>query len=912
MKHLTLLSTALIIGAMFAMTAQSEDAMPKPLRSIEGITEYELDNGLKVLLFPDASRPTVTVNLTIFVGSRHEGYGEAGMAHLLEHMVFKGTPDHPDVSAALKERGAKFNGTTWLDRTNYYETLPASAENLEFAIRLEADRMVNSFIKGEDLASEMTVVRNEFERGENSPSRILMQRMMSTAFEWHNYGKSTIGNRADIERVPVDNLRQFYKRFYQPDNAMVVVAGKFQPDNALKLIQQYFGALPRPERKLNSTYTEEPPQDGDRLVTLRRVGEVPMAGLTYHIPAGGHPDFAAVDVLATLMSSEPSGRLYDGLVKKRQAAAVFGFTFALHDPGIVLFIAQAAQGIDAADLLQGMIDVVESAAADGFTEEEVERAKQELLKQRELKLADSSDTAVELSDWAAQGDWRLFFLYRDRLEAVTPDDVKKVADTYLIRSNRTAGMFEPTAAPERATIPPLPDLAEMIGDYQGRALIAEGEEFDANPLAIEQRITRSALDSGIKVAVLPKKTRGETVNLRLVLRYGNLDALKGKATAAEFLPDMLLKGTENLSRQEIKDTLDKYRADLSLSGSPGELRVSLKTLRSNLIPVLGLISEVLRKPTFPAEELELMKEAQLSSAEQRLTDPTSIASNLGQRKTNVYPENDPRYVATLTEEVERIKAVNIDQVRGLYTSLLSGANGELSIVGDFDPNEVLPVIDQLTADWSSDVKYEHIPKIPVNNEKGDQQRINTPDKAQATYFATMTLPIRNDNPDYAALSLGNFIFGGGGALSSRLGDRVRQQEGLSYSVASAFQASAVDERSIFYIYAIVNPDSADKLATVIREELDRLLKDGITEQELVSRKAGFLQDQERQRTTDSVLTSLLGTHLQTGRTMQFTADFEKKLSSLTVDDVNAALRKHIDPERLYIVMAGDFEAAGKK
>ena len=185
--------------AMMAVPIFAEDTMPEQIRSIEGITEYKLDNGMKVLLFPDVSRPTVTVNCTIFVGSRHEGYGEAGMAHLLEHMVFKGTPDHPDIPKALKERGAQFNGTTWLDRTNYYETLPASDENLEFAIRLEADRMVNSLIRGEDLASEMTVVRNEFERGENSPFRILMQRMMAASFEWHNYGKSTIGNRADIE-----------------------------------------------------------------------------------------------------------------------------------------------------------------------------------------------------------------------------------------------------------------------------------------------------------------------------------------------------------------------------------------------------------------------------------------------------------------------------------------------------------------------------------------------------------------------------------------------------------------------------------------------------------------------------------------------------------------------------------------
>ncbi|MEQ9410635.1 MAG: pitrilysin family protein [Fuerstiella sp.] len=910
MRPLTLFQCFLMTGVALTAPVIADEEMPEKIRSIEGITEYEFENGFRVLLFPDVSRPTVTVNLTIFVGSRHEGYGEAGMAHLLEHMVFKGTPDHPDIPKVLKERGAQFNGTTWLDRTNYYETLPASDENLEFAIRMEADRMVNSYIKGEDLASEMTVVRNEFERGENSPTRVLMQRMMGAAFEWHNYGKSTIGNRADIERVPVDNLREFYRRFYQPDNALLVVAGKFEAETALNLIQKYFGTLPRPERTLNTTYTEEPAQDGERLVTLRRVGEVPMAGLTYHIPSGGHPDFAAVDVLSTVLSSEPSGRLYEDLVKKRRAASVFGFTFALHDPGIVLFAAEAAQGIDAGDLLQGMIDVVEGAAEQGFSEKDVERAKQELLKQRELSVANSRGIAVELSDWAAQGDWRLFFLYRDRLEKVTPEDVQRVAAAYLIRNNRTAGLFEPTEGPARATIPETPDLAEMIGDYTGREQIAQGEEFDADPLAIEARLSRDQLPSGIKVTLLPKKTRGETVNLSLVLRYGNLEALRGRAPIAEMMPSMLMRGTENMSRQDIQDALDKYRAQLSVSGDAGEVRVRLQTLRSNLLPVLEVIQEVLRKPAFPEEELELMKEARLSSAEQRLSDPTSIASNTVQKKISVYEPQDPRYIPGLQEEIERIRSVTIDEVRDLYTELLSAQHGELTIVGDFDPADTIPVLAAITGDWTSPVGFERIAKIPVDNEQGDLEKVNTPDKAQATYFAAMTLPLRDDHPDYAALSLGNYILGGG-ALSSRLGNRVRQDEGLSYTIQSAFQASSVDHRSVFYIFAIVNPDNADRLHSVIREELDKLLQDGITEDELKEQKAGLLQRQELQRTTDSSLVQLLSGQTEAGRTMQFTADFEERLAGLTVADVNAALRKHIDPDRLYIVMAGDFEKAGQ-
>ena len=238
---------AVLLG--FALAARAAEKVA----TVEGVTEYRLANGARVLLFPEASRPTVTVNLTVLVGSRHEGYGETGMAHLLEHMVFKGTPTFRDVPKALRDHGAAFNGTTNVDRTNYFETMPATDDNLEFGIKLEADRLVNSYVKREDLVSEMTVVRNEFERGENSPQGILMQRIHSAAYLWHNYGKSTIGNRSDIERVPIDNLKAFYKTYYQPDNAVLVVAGNFDEAKALSLVGKYFGALRRPERRLETT-----------------------------------------------------------------------------------------------------------------------------------------------------------------------------------------------------------------------------------------------------------------------------------------------------------------------------------------------------------------------------------------------------------------------------------------------------------------------------------------------------------------------------------------------------------------------------------------------------------------------------------------------------------------------------------
>src|ERR1700752_3110781 len=228
----------------------AQTAAPTKVTSVEGITEYRLANGLKVLLFPDSSKPTVTVNVTYLVGSRYEGYGESGMAHLLEHMLFKGTATRPGIMPELSNHGAQFNGTTSYDRTNYFETLTSTDENLRWALEMEADRMVNSRVSRQDLDTEMTVVRNEFERGENNAGRVLEERVVSTAYLWHSYGRSAIGSRSDIEHVPIERLQAFYRNYYQPDNAVLIVAGKFDPDKTLALIKSSFGAIPKPTRKL--------------------------------------------------------------------------------------------------------------------------------------------------------------------------------------------------------------------------------------------------------------------------------------------------------------------------------------------------------------------------------------------------------------------------------------------------------------------------------------------------------------------------------------------------------------------------------------------------------------------------------------------------------------------------------------
>jgi len=896
-----------------ADTAQPADGTIMKVTEVEGISEYELKNGVRVLLFPDASKQVVTVNMTVFVGSRHEGYGEAGMAHLLEHMLFKGTPTNPDIPKALKDRGAgrSMNGTTWMDRTNYYETLPATGDNLEFAIQLEADRLVNSKILGEDLASEMTVVRNEFESGENSPFRVLMQRMQAAAYEWHNYGQTTIGNRSDIERVPVVKLRQFYRKFYRPDNVLVIVAGKFDEEDALGYLEKYFGALSNPEVPLDDTYTTEPAQDGERTVVVRRVGETQLVGNAYHIPAGSHPDYAAAKALVYILSDQPTGRLYKGLVETELATSVYALANAFAEPGLFMTLAEVPGDGSLEKARLKMSEIVEQSFRDDpVTETEVKRAVQQILKARELETSDSDRIAISLSDWAAQGDWRLYFLYRDAIESLTREQVQQVAEKYFVRNNRTTGLFIPSEESDRVSIPEAPDIASMLKGYKGREAVAAGEQIDPAPTAIEKRTLRGKLTGGLEYAFLPKKTRGETVSMQLTLRFGTGDTLKDKIGATELLGILMARGTEQYDYTELQDELNRLRIEMSMSTTIGVLQASLKTKREYLPEAVALLGDVLRHPRLDANELEVLRRQIITNLQQGTTEPQSLAPRSVRRTLSPYPKDDVRYVMSAEEEIDMYKNVTIEEIRNLHAGFLSNQAGEVSAVGDFDPDELKSLINAQLADWKTDQPFVRVDRKAHPDVEQSLDIIETPDKANAFFFSSQQYDLKDSDPEYASLVLGNYILGGG-SLSSRLGNRVRQQEGLSYGVRSGISARAKDSRVDFTLYAITNPQNRDKLMAVMIEELEKLREDGITQEELDQAKVAYLQAARVRRSGDGALTSELLSTLFNDRTMAHYAEHDAQIEAATVESVNKAINKYIDPEKLIKAIAGDFAAASK-
>ena len=893
------------------VVAQQKTTAAKPasgavkVTEVEGISEYRLPNGLKVLLFPDPSKPTITVNITYLVGSRMEGYGETGMAHLLEHMMFKGSKGHPKVPDELTAHGANPNGTTSYDRTNYFETFSATDENLNWGLSLEADRMINSFIADKDLKSEFSVVRNEFESGENRPSNVLMERVLSTAYLWHNYGKATIGSKEDIERVPIKNLQAFYKKYYQPDNAVLLVAGKIDDQKTLALIVKYFGSIPKPTRVIDPTYTMEPAQDGERSVTLNRVGDVQGVAVAYHIVAGSDPDYPAFDVLNEVLTNQPNGRLYQSMIKSEKATNVWSWDAALKDPGFLFIYADVLKDKSLDKAKETMMGTIDELTTKPVTAEEVDKAKNKLMKDYEETYRNTENIGLTLSEYIAQGDWRLIFLYRDYLTKVTPDDVNRIIKKYLITSNRTTGEFIPTADPVRTTVPPAPDVEALVKSYKGKEALAKAEAFDPSPANIEKRTQRGTIPGGAKYAILQKTTRGNTVDATITLRLGDEKSLENKATIASLTAGMLKRGTKDKTMAQINEALDKLSSSVYVYGYQQMVNIVIKSTRPNLAATLDIVYEILRQPSFPEDEFTTLKNENTSSLDQERSEPQSIAFREFSHIMYPRPKGHIAYQMTVDEEAENIKNATHKDVKSFYNDFYNGTNATATFVGDFDDAVVKEKLDKILGNWTAPTPYVRVPQQYMDIASQNKE-IKTPDKKNAMMVCGMNIRMKDDNPDFPMMKMANFIFGGG-FLNSRLASRIRQKEGISYGVGSWLSVDAEDESGGFGSYAIYNPDNKAKLESAWKEEMDKLLKDGIKDDELKQAKSGYVQYRENGRTDDAQLASTLNSYLYINRTMYWDKDIDDKLEKLTPAQINAAVKKYLATDKVTFVKAGDFK-----
>ena len=889
-----LLVCAVLCGGQAATANSLPDGITY-ITSVEGISEYRLQNGLKVLLMPDASKPTVTVNMTYLVGSRHENYGETGMAHLLEHMMFKGTPTNAKITEEFNQRGMRMNGTTSLDRTNYYELFQASEDNLKWALAMEADRMVNSNIAQKDLDSEMTVVRNEFERGENSPSGVLIKRLQSVAYDSHNYGHSTIGHRSDIENVKIENLQAFYRTYYQPDNAVLLVAGKFDQDKTLRWISSSFAVIVKPSRALPIFWTTEPIQDGERSVVVRRKGDVQLVMIAYKIPAALHADRDALDFGGSILTNAPHGRLHKQLVETGKVVQVFSSGLGSVSSGLKIIGAVVKKGESVEAAKELLISGIDDFKNNPPTPEEMARIKRDSANTYEKMLNNHETFGIGMSEYIAMGDWRYFFKDRDNTGMVTAEQVNAAVKRYLVRDNRTVGMFIPEDTPQRAAIPPAPAMTEVMKDFKAKENNLNAEVFDPSPANIDQRTQRMTI-GGLQLAMLTKKTRGETVNVALNLHWGDEKSLMDKKHIASFTGNLLASGTSKFTRAQLADEFSK----LKISGG----LFSFQTTKANLPAALTLLAHILREANFPEMEFRQHRERALVALEASRNEPANVASRAMALHFNPYGKGDFRAAESLEESLLSIKALKLEDIKAYHQQFYGASKGELSLVGDFDIATTKQAVETAFSGWLSKTPFVRLvsQRKPV---PAVRQFFNTPDKENAYYSGRLNLVLLEDDADFPALRLANYIFGGGAGLNSRLMERLRQKDGLSYGGSSSLSAGEIDPDGSFSISAIAAPQNLAKVETAVAEELKRALDDGFTAEEVARAKSGLLQQRMQGRTTDASVAGGWNSNLYLARTWAWTQAMDDKINALTLAQVNAAFRKYIEPTKISIFIAGD-------
>lgn len=912
MKHLTITFLFLaLLPVAFSQPKNSPAAIAGPpefVASVEGVKEYRLSNGLQILLVPDASQANVVVNVVYHVGSRHEGYGETGMAHLLEHMMFRPSRKFSSIKQTIANKGAFANGTTNYDQTYYYEVLPASDSNLIWALDMESDRMVNSLMRGDDLHKEFTVVRNEFEAGENQPGQILQERVVSTMYLWHNYGKSPIGSKEDIERVPIANLAAFYRKYYQPDNATLLIGGKFDEKKTLALIGGYFGKIPRPARTLTPPYTVEPPQDGERYVELRRNGDIPYIGMAFHTPAYSDKDYVGNDAVITILTNDPAGYFYKQLVETKLATKVYGFSLSSYDPGFTYFGLSVPKDKSLDSAKAAFLGAADRLSSLVITQDDLDRAKNELKKEISDNQNNTLSFTIGLADVIGAGDWRLFYLYRDRLDQLTLADVQAVLKKYYLTSNRTVGVFIPDKSAERVSVPDRPDVAALLKGYKGREAVAQTGSFDMSVPNIKKNTEYGKLSNGMQFALLKKPVKGDKIYANFILKTGDESSLSGKSSIPMLTARMIKSGTTTKSKKDINDQLNKIKSSINIGSGGGgaTINVNIVSDKENISATLDLLADILLHPAFDSNEFNKLLIDIGSELDENRSNPQSVAVAVFRQKMNLYPKGHPLYPETVDEQAADLKTSSLADVKAFYDNFYGTDHGYVSFVGDIDGAAIKSFLDKNFGSFKTKKPYVPI-ELKYFDVKGSLQSISIPDKKNATLYGGINLPLKESDADYAALDIANEMLGGGAFISSRVANRLRENEGMSYGAGTFLSPGYKYPVSTWGVYAIFNPIYKNRLDSAFKDEVSKALQGGFTADELKTAVTAWLGSRKTLLGLDQYLVFHSASFLEQGKDLSFDTEYEDKVKNLSVDQVNAALRKYISLDKMTLVYAGDFQ-----
>ena len=873
----------------------------------ENFEEYILKkNGLKILLYPNSSMPVATVMVTYNVGSRNEQKGVTGATHILEHMMFKGTKKFPldkemDYSNQMERIGARSNATTSYDRTNYYATL--ASEHVPMAIELEADRMRNLQINENSLASEMVVVKNEYERRENNPYATLQKQIFSTAFSNHPYHHPIIGWKEDIESITVDKLKIFYDQFYWPNNAVLSIIGGFDKKEALSAIETYFGSISKSPKKIPTLSIEEPIQKERRMVKVYRSGKVGAVLIAYKTPEGTHPDWAPLLLLTEIMGADKIGRLYKSLEDQGLASASYIFPRQLKDPGLLITGATLTANTSHEQIQDILLKTVGSVSKHGITDDELDRAKINFKTNLIYAKDGSFNIADALNDAIALGDWEYYLKISDQIESVSKEDIQRVAKTYLNSKNQTIGWYIPKEDP---------------GNLNGVASLNTNNLVNnlAKPYYFNETFSKlDFLESDFTSAInfTPKIKEIFISNIHLATLNLEIDEViscsgsipVGDALSptelpllAELTASMIDKGTRNMNRFEIAKTLDSRGIELRFNSTNNALYFEGKFLKKDTETFIKILSDILRFPKFDSEVLDNLKEQYNAYLLELETETDEISKN--QLARALYPKNHPNFSTKISKLRESLPNITSLDLENFHKSYYGDTSMKIVFAGDVNFPKIQKFIRNYFSKWKTNTKYKTEPKNLTPNTKKNY-RIFIPDKTSVSVsMGSRTFLKRNDS-NYLAFSIANYILGGN--FNSRLMQSLRQEKGLTYSVNSFHEGDILNTGN-WALNASFSPQILSQGLMEIRKELLDWHINGVTQEEVSQAietiKGNYLVGLSQSNTVARQVHSFM----LRGFAPTYIDIYPKLLKRVTENQVNQAIKDYFNPNSIVTVVSG--------
>ena len=857
--------------------------------SAGGMSAYTLANGFKIILIPFPTASNVRVELLVKTGSKLEGYGETGMAHLLEHMLFKGAGSRKNIKEDLTALGASWNGTTNADRTNYFETLSSDPEKLDEVIRLEADRFIHAKFTKADLDSEMTVVRNELENSERNPSRLVMDALARNTFIWHGYSRSTIGARTDIENTSYEALRAFHRKHYRPDNAALIVSGNFDVQRVVALTTKLFSAAKNPSTAKPRNWTFDSPQAlTQRSELYASVGTTVVAS-AWKLPGLSERDAHALDLAVTAVCDADWGSLRKELVTNRGLAVTASCSTSTEaDYSRLMAFAKAGQDADAQTLSNELIRHIQDMANKGVTQEQLERARLSEINQIERAFDSHESIARIVSQYEVAGDWRLMFWVRDVVKSLQLEEANAALKKWVVATNRSDVLLRHTEATSPLVITP-PALASTR--VEGKSWPSIFLDADPAPKSLVElsKSTRSFVLDGDKasVSLIRRKTQGDKVWLVLENDYGTAETLshrKNACTAASYLMGF---GGGGLTRDVLSRRMEELKAtwNLRLSG------MSMEVPRKNLDKVFEILFSVWAEPSLPLNEFESYKSGLLASYESQLKSPVALADNATRLRFDNFPKGHWSKPKTYEEQIADAKSLSYEDVQRCVKDFAKISHARVGVVGNLHEQDIraLWVKAALT---NSEMKYQRIAD-PTAPTKVDTAliRVDKPDTPNARVLGVAVVALSRQSKDFPALQLAVEVMGGN--ASSLIWKELREKDGLAYSTGMQVSGSMMDDRTTIQLYATSASAQADKAMEKLKMVLQRVLDEGLSDADIARAKKTWVERRKAFLGRESNFASTLADALLDGYDFLARAKFDESIEQVTAKQATDVLRKYL-------------------